>query len=98
KELFIVEGDSAKGGIVNERDTTTQGVFPIRGKLPNAFEKSKSDFLNNEEVASIITIIGGGYGNNFDLSKVKWEKIIICTDADNDGYHIRTLLLRFFLL
>ena len=98
KELFIVEGDSAKGGIVNERETTTQGVFPIRGKLPNAFEKSKSDFLNNEEVASIITIIGGGYGNNFDLSKVKWEKIIICTDADNDGYHIRTLLLRFFLL
>ena len=97
-ELFIVEGDSAKGGIVNTRDYKTQGVFPIRGKLPNSFEKSQNDLLNNEEIAAIITIIGGGYGKNFDITKVKWKKVVICTDADNDGYHIRTLLLRFFLL
>lgn len=98
KELFIVEGDSAKGGAVNTRDYRTQGIFPIRGKLPNAFEKSQSTLLENEEIASIITIIGGGYGKNFDINKVEWEKIVICTDADFDGYHIRTLLLRFFLL
>ncbi len=98
EELFIVEGDSAKGGAVNTRDCKTQGIFPIRGKLPNAFEKSQASMLDNEEVASIITIIGGGYGKNFNIDKVKWKKIVICTDADFDGYHIRTLLLRFFLI
>lgn len=97
-ELWIVEGDSAAGTIKNHRDNQTQGYFPIRGKLPNAFEKSAKDFLENAEVAGIINIIGGGYGRNFDISKVKWEKIIFGADADADGAHICALLLRFFVL
>lgn len=97
-ELFITEGDSAAGLIRNNRDNSTQGYFPIRGKLPNAFRTSKEKFLSNAEVAGIIQIIGGGYGRNFDISKVKWDKIIFCTDADPDGNHIKALLLRFFIL
>ena len=97
-ELWIVEGDSAAGTIKNHRDTQTQGYFPIRGKMPNAFEKSAKDFLDNAEVAGIINIIGGGYGKNVDISKVKWEKIIFGADADADGSHICALLLRFFIL
>lgn len=97
-ELWIVEGDSAAGTMRNNRDNATQGYFPIRGKMPNAFEKSAKDFLENAEVAGIINIIGGGYGKNFDISKVKWEKIIFGADADADGSHICALLLRFFIL
>lgn len=97
-ELWIVEGDSAAGLIKNNRDNDTQGYFPIRGKISNAFEKSSKEFLDNPEVASIINIIGGGYGKNFDLSKVKWEKIIFGADADADGSHICALLLRFFIM
>ena len=98
RELFITEGDSAAGLIKNYRINETQGYFPIRGKLPNAFRTSKEKFLSNAEVAGIIQIIGGGYGRNFDISKVKWDKIIFCTDADPDGNHIKALLLRFFIL
>ena len=97
-ELIIVEGDSAMGSTRNSRDTAKQGIFPIRGKLPNAYKTAKASFLNNEEVSAIISIIGGGYGKNFDLSKVKFEKIIFLADADPDGAHINTLLLRFFLM
>lgn len=97
-ELFICEGDSAAGLIKNNRINTIQGYFPIRGKLPNAFTHSRDKFLANAEVAGIIQIIGGGYGKSFDLSKVKWDKIIFCTDADPDGNHIKALLLRFFIL
>lgn len=97
-ELIITEGDSALGPAKNNRCTKRQGLFPIRGKLPNAFGTPQSKFLTNEEVASIITIIGAGYGKNFDISKCKFEKIIFMTDADNDGAHIKTLLLSFFLL
>ena len=97
-ELIIVEGDSALGSAKNSRDVSKQGIFPIRGKVPNAFKSSKASFLSNQEIASIITIIGGGYGKNFDLSKVKFDKIIFLADADPDGAHINTLLLRFFLL
>ena len=97
-ELWIVEGDSAGGNMDTERDIDTQGYFPIRGKLPNAFEKSPKDFLDNEEVAGIINIIGGGYGKNFDITKVKWDKIIFGADADADGAHICSLLERFFIL
>ena len=98
RELFITEGDSAAGLIKNHRINEIQGYFPIRGKLPNAFSTTKEKFLSNAEVAGIIQIIGGGYGRNFDISKVKWDKIIFCTDADPDGNHIKALLLRFFLL
>ena len=97
-ELIIVEGDSALGSAKNSRCTDRQGLFPIRGKVPNAFAKSKQEFLSNQEIASIITIIGGGYGKSFDITKVKWEKIIFMADADPDGAHINSLLLRFFLL
>lgn len=83
-ELVIVEGDSALGSTKNSRDTAIQGIFPIRGKLPNAFKTSKAAFLSNQEVASIITIIGCGYGKNFDISKCKFDKIIFLTDADPD--------------
>lgn len=97
-ELLIVEGDSAAGSGKNSRCNKRQGMFPIRGKLPNAFTTEKNKFLSNEEVAGIITIIGGGYGRSFDISKVSWEKVIFMADADPDGKHIRSLLLKFFLL
>lgn len=97
-ELVIVEGDSALGSTKNSRDTKVQGIFPIRGKIPNAFKEPKAKFLANNEIASIITIIGAGYGKNFDITKCKFDKIIFMADADPDGSHIDTLLLRFFIM
>lgn len=97
-EFIIVEGDSAGGSAKNVRCLQRQGIFPIRGKLPNAMTKTKKDFLDNNEVRSIINLIGGGYGKNFDIKLVKWEKIIFMTDADFDGFHIRCLLLIFILV
>ena len=97
-ELFIVEGDSAKGSITNNRVNERQGIFPIRGKIKNAFSSKREDLLKNSEIAGLIAIIGAGYGRNFDIDKCNWEKVVICTDADPDGAHIRTLLLKFFLL
>lgn len=98
-ELFIVEGDSAMGSAVSGRDPKTQGIFPIRGKLLNAFKTPKAKFLKNAEVAAIIQITtGGSYGREIDMSKVKWDKIIFMTDADPDGSHIAGLLLRLYLI
>ena len=97
-ELIIVEGDSAAGSIKNYRDNVRQGLFPIRGKMPNAFTWSTKEFLENEEVSAILSIIGCGYGKNFDISKCKWDKIIIGADADPDGSHIRALFLKFMLM
>lgn len=97
-ELIIVEGDSALGPAKNFRDNVRQGIFPIRGKMPNAFKTPIKKFLDNEEVSGILNIIGCGYGKNFDISKCKWEKIIIGADADPDGAHIRALFLKFMLL
>lgn len=97
-ELIIVEGDSAFSSARNSRDHTTQGIFPIRGKMPNVFVKSESDVLKNEEVAAILTIIGAGYGKRFDLNKCKVDRVIIMADADPDGAHIRTLVLRFLAM
>lgn len=97
-ELFIVEGDSAKGSITNCRVNERQGVFPIRGKITNSFSAKREEVLKNAEVSGLIAIIGAGYGKNFDIDKCNWEKVVICTDADPDGAHIRTLLLKFFLL
>lgn len=96
-EFIIMEGDSAVGQVKNYRDNTRQGLFPIRGKLPNAFDKKPSEFLANQEVSAIFKILGAGYGKNFDINKCKWEKVIIGVDADPDGAHIRTLLLKLFL-
>lgn len=97
-ELIIVEGDSAFGSTRNSRCHLRQGLFPIKGKIPNAFSTTKQKFLENEEIASLITIIGCGYGKNFDISKCKWDKIICLADSDPDGSHIRALILRFILL
>lgn len=97
-ELIIVEGDSALGSAKNSRDYRCQALYPIKGKIPNAFKTSKTTFLSNQEIASIITIIGCGYGKNFDISKCKFDKIIFLADADPDGSHIDSLLLRFFLM
>lgn len=97
-ELIIVEGDSAMGSAKLSRDSDIQGLFPIRGKLPNAFKEPKAKFLSNAEVSAIINIIGCGYGKNMDISKCKFKKIIFLPDADPDGSHIATLLLRFFLM
>ncbi len=97
-ELFICEGDSAAGTLKNHRINSFQGYFPIRGKIPNAFETTKDKFLSNAEIAGIISIIGAGYGRNCDPSKSKFDKIIFGADADADGDHISSLLLAFFML
>lgn len=97
-ELFIVEGKSAKGPAVSGRDYHFQAVYPIRGKLPNAYKEGRAKFLSNPEVAGIINIIGAGYGREFNIDKCKFDKIIIFADADADGSHIATLVLRFVLL
>lgn len=97
-ELIIAEGDSAGDQAKEARDKRTQGVLPIRGKLPNALSTPKIKFLNNEEISGIITIIGAGYGKNCDVSKCIFDKIIIGSDADPDGDHISTLILIFFMV
>ena len=97
-ELFIMEGDSATGPAKNNRDNTRQGLFPIRGKIINAMRATREKVVANQEVAAITAIIGAGFGRSFDIEKCKWEKIIIATDADPDGAHIRCLLLKFFLM
>jgi DNA gyrase subunit B len=92
-ELFIVEGDSALGTAKVARDSEFQALLPIRGKILNVQKASPSDMLRNTECASIIQVIGAGSGRTFDLDTARYGKVILMTDADVDGAHIRTLLL-----
>jgi DNA gyrase subunit B len=95
-ELFIVEGDSALGTAKNARNSEFQALLPIRGKILNVQKASVSDMLSNTECASIIQVIGAGSGRTFDIDAARYGKIILMSDADVDGAHIRTLLLTLF--